>query len=100
MDTSGGFHSSEQNTPQATGCNQSVNMHNPNDVPNLTAQLVEAMAMVRALQQQNQTLGAEMRDMRAQMHDERLERRRYMSGEQEHSTPMERSPPPSGSGSQ
>ena len=42
-----------------------------------------------------------MRDMRAQMHEERLERRRYLSGEhhdagrgaQQHSTPMERSPP-------
>ena len=41
-----------------------------------------------------------MRDMRAQMHEERLERRRYLSGEHDagrgaqlHSTPMERSPP-------
>ena len=64
------------------------------------------MAVVRALQQQNKAMGAEMRDVRAQMHEERIERRRYMSGEQEarreaqgHSTPMNRSPPPSGRGS-
>ena len=65
------------------------------------------MAVVRALLQQNQAMGAEMRDMRAQMHEERMERRRYLSGEHEarreaqvHSTPMDRSPPPpSGSGS-
>ena len=56
-------------------------MHNANDVATLTAQLVEAMAAVRSLQQQNQAMGAEMRDMRAQMHEERLERRRYLSGE-------------------
>ena len=46
-------------------------------------------------------MGAEMQDMRAQMHEERLERRRYLSGEHDagrgahvHSTPIERSPPP------
>ena len=48
-------------------------MHNANDVATLTAQLVEAMAAVRSLQQQNQAMGEEMRDMRAQMHEERLE---------------------------
>ena len=89
----------DNNTPQDPGCRQAVATHTTNDVATLTAQLVEAMAAVRSLQQQNQAMGAEMRDMRAQMHEERLERRRYLSGEhdagrgaQVHSTPMDRSP--------
>ena len=60
---------------------QAAAMHTTNDVTNLTAQLVEAMAVVRALQQQNQVMGTAMRDMREQMHKERMERQRYLSGE-------------------
>ena len=100
MDTSNGSQPRDHNTPQDPGCRQAADTHTTNDVATLTAQLVEAMAVVRSLQQQNQAMGAEMRDMRAQMHEERLERRRYLSGEhdagrgaQVHSTPMERSPP-------
>ena len=105
MDTSNGSQPMDHNTPQDPGCRQAADTHTTNDVATLTAQLVEAMAVVRSLQQQNQAMGAEMRDMRAKMHEERLERRRYLSGEhdagrgaQVHSTPMDRIPP-SGSGS-
>ena len=100
MDTSDGSQPMDNNTPQDSGCGQAAATHTANDVTNLTAQLMEAMAVVRALQQQNRAMGAEVRDMRAQMHEERLERRRYLSGEhnagrgpQVHSTPTDRSPP-------
>ena len=100
MDTSDGSQAIDNNTPQDPGRGQAADMHTSNDVTNLTAQLAEAMAVVRALQQQNQAMGAEMREMRAQMQEERMKRRRYLSGEHEakreaqaHSTPMDRSPP-------
>ena len=100
MDTSDGSQAMDNNTPQDPGRGQAADMHTTNDVINLTSQLAEAMTVVRALQQQNQAMGAEMRDIRAQMHEERLERRRYLSGEhdasrgaQAHSIPMDRSPP-------
>ena len=61
------------------------------------------MAVVRSLQQQNQAMGAEMRDMRAQMHEERLERRRYLNTMQAEGLNCTPHPwnvvPPSGSGS-
>ena len=105
MNNSDGLQPMDNNTPRDPGCGQVAATHTTNDVTNLTAQLVKAMAVVRALQQQNQAMRAEMRDMRAQMHEERMERRRYLSGEhdagrgaQVHSTSMERSPP-SGRGS-
>ena len=63
MDTSDGSQAMDNNTPQDPGCGQAAAMHTTNDVTNLTAQLVEAMAVVRALQQQNQAMGAKMRDM-------------------------------------
>ena len=100
MDTTDGSQEMEK-TPQGLGSGQAAGTHTTNDVTTLTAQLAEAMAVVRALQQQNQAIGAKMRDMRAQMHEERMKRRRYLSGEQEarreaqaHSTPIDRSPPP------
>ena len=100
MDTSDGAQPMDHHTPQDPRGGQEAATHTTNDVTNLTAQLMEAMAVVRALQQQNQAMGAEMRDMRAQMHEERMERRRYLSGEhdtgrgaQVHSTSMDRSSP-------
>ena len=105
MNTSDGLQAMDNNTPQDPGRGQAADMHTTNDVTNLTAQLAEAMAVVRALQQQNQAMEAEMRDMRAPMHEERMERRRYLSGEHEarreaqaHSTPMDRSPPQAAAG--
>ena len=105
MDTTDASQEMDSNTPQGPGSGQAAGTHTTNDVTTLTAQLAEAMAVVRTLQQQNKAMRAEMRDMRAQINEERMERRRYMSGEQEarreaqeHSTPMNRSPP-SGRGS-
>ena len=95
MDTMDGLQEMDSNTPQGPGSGQATGTHTTNDVKILTAQLAEAMAVVGALQQQNKAMGAEMRDMRAQMHEERMERKRYLSasrGAQAHSIPMKRSP--------
>ena len=101
MDTTDASQEMDSNTLQGPGSGLAAGTLSTNDVTTLTAQLAEAMAVVRALQQQNKAMGAEMRDMRAQTHEDRIEMRRFMSGEQEarreaqeHSTPMDRSPPP------
>ena len=68
MNTTGGLQEMDNNTPQDPGSGQAAGMHTTNDVTTLTAQLAEAMAVVRALQQQNQAMGAKMMVMRAHMH--------------------------------
>jgi hypothetical protein len=88
MDITDGLQGTNSNMTPDLGSGQAADTHTTNEVATLTAQLAEAMTVVRALQQQNKELGSvnadialQMRDMWAQMQEEQAEMRRFMSGE-------------------
>jgi DNA integrity scanning protein DisA with diadenylate cyclase activity len=96
MNTMDGSQETNSNMSQGLESGQAADTHTTNEVAILTAELAEAVKVVRALQQQNKELGSvnadialQMRDMQAQMQEERAEMQRFMSGEM----PKDYSPP-------
>jgi hypothetical protein len=87
MDTTDGSQGINSNVSMGQGFGQAAHAHTTDEVAILTAQLTEAMTAVRSLQQQNRELGSfnadmalQMRDMRAQIQEERAEMRRLLIG--------------------
>jgi hypothetical protein len=87
MDTTDGSQGMNSNVSTGQGIGQAAVTHTTNEVAALTAQLAEAMTVVRALKQRNRELGSfnadialQMRDMRAQIQEERAEMRKFLSG--------------------
>ena len=76
IDTTDGSQGMNSNVSTGQGIGQAADTHTTNKVATLTAQLVEAITVVRALQQQNRELGSfnadlayQIRDMRAQIQE-------------------------------
>jgi hypothetical protein len=84
MDTTDGLQGMNSNLSPGQGSGQAADTHTTNEVATLTAQLAEAMTVVREVQQQNRELGSfnadkalQMRDIRAQIQEERAEMRGF-----------------------